>query len=225
MVLHIPADLTTEEAAEVLKIRSGSAVYEELEDAMPLIRQYGAPKALIKWAAVDEIRGDQTTIEGVTFHSKVVADKLLNSPRVFLSVATAGEGLEKSGAFNDDPFLDIYNGALLYHALRHMLRFMQEEFGFDGSSTLNPGSLPDWPIKNNFALFEIIGNTQEIGVSLNEAGYIKPWNSSSNIHFPGNGYRNCSLCKKYDCIGRRAPFDRTEYIRIFGSLPDQESVV
>ncbi|MBQ2041981.1 MAG: vitamin B12 dependent methionine synthase, partial [Firmicutes bacterium] len=64
-----------------------------------------------------------------------------------------------------------------------------------------------------------IGGVDEIGVSLNDAGYIKPWNSGSHIHFPGDGYHNCSLCRKYDCIGRRAPFNREEYIRIFGTEP------
>ena len=54
---------------------------------------------------------------------------------------------------------------------------------------------------------------------LNAAGYIKPWNSGSHIHFSGDGYQNCSLCRKYDCVGRRARFNREEYIRIFGMEP------
>ena len=97
--------------------------------------------------------------------------------------------------------------------------YMSEQFGFDGSSMLNPGSLPDWPIENNFPLFDIIGNVDEIGVTLNEAGYITPWNSGSHIHFPGEGYQNCSLCRRYDCVGRRAPFDHAEYVRVFGVEP------
>ena len=64
-----------------------------------------------------------------------------------------------------------------------------------------------------------IGGLDEIGVTLNAAGYIHPWNSASQIHFPGNGYENCSLCKKYDCIRRRAPFDLAEYRRVFGINP------
>ena len=219
IVLTIPLDFTAEEYAELCRIRKESSAYEQLEDALPLIRQYGAPKAIIKWANVDCINGDETTIEGVTFRSKVVADKLRDTPRVFLSVVTAGEGLEQSGAFDDDPFLNTYDGALLFHASKYMIRYMKEQFGFDGSSMLSPGSLPDWPIQNNFALFDIIGNVDEIGVSLNEAGYIKPWNSGSHIHFSGDGYQNCSLCKKFDCIGRRARFNRAEYVRIFGVEP------
>ncbi len=219
IVLTIPMDFSIEEFAELCRIRQESSAFEMLEDVLPLIRRYGAPKAIIKWANVDRIEGDETTIEGVTFRSKVVADKLRKTPRVFLSVVTTGEGLEQSGQFEDDPFLNTYDGALLFHASKYMIRYMKEQFGFDGSSMLSPGSLPDWPIQNNFALFDMIGNVDEIGVSLNEAGYIKPWNSGSHIHFSGDGYQNCSLCKKYDCVGRRAKFNRAEYTRIFGVEP------
>ena len=219
IVLSVPLDFSVEEFAALCRIKKDSSAFEALEDTLPLIRQYGAPKAILKWANVDRINGDETTIEGVTFQSKVVADKLRETPRVFLSVVTAGEGLERSGAFEDDPFLNTYDGALLFHASKYMIRYMKEQFGFDGSSMLSPGSLPDWPIRNNFALFDMIGNVDEIGVTLNEAGYIKPWNSGSHIHFSGDGYQNCSLCKKLDCIGRRARFDRAEYLRIFGTEP------
>lgn len=219
IVLRVPVDFTLEQFARLCRVGEGSSAYEELEEVLPLVRQYGQPAAIIKWASVDAIDGDDTTIEGVTFHSKVVADKLRHTPRVFLSVVTAGEGLENSGEFADDPFLNTYNGALLFHASMYMVNYMKERFGFDGSSMLSPGSLPDWPIQNNFPLFDMIGNVAEIGMSLNDAGYIKPWNSGSHIHFSGDGYQNCSLCKKYDCVGRRARFDRAEYIRIFGVEP------
>ena len=219
VVLDIPVDCTAEEFARLCGVKEDSAAFEEIGEALPLIRRYGAPKAIIKWASVDRVDGDETTVEGVTFRSKVVADKLRHTPRVFLSVVTAGNGLEQSGEFDGDPFLNTYNGALLFHASIYMVRYMKEQYGFDGSSMLSPGSLPDWPIQNNFALFDMIGNVDEIGVSLNDAGYIKPWNSGSHIHFSGDGYQNCSLCKKYDCVGRRARFNRAEYIRIFGVEP------
>ncbi len=219
IVLRIPTDFTAEEFARLCRVKPGSSAFEEIEDALPLIRQYGSPKAIIKWANVDRVADDETTIEGVTFHSKVVADKLRDTPRVFLSVVTAGDGLERCGEFEGDPFLNTYDGALLFHASMYVVNYMKEKFGFDGSSSLNPGSLPDWPIDNNFALFDMIGNVDEIGVTLNEAGYIKPWNSGSHIHFSGDGYQNCSLCRKYSCVGRRARFNRAEYIRIFGTEP------
>ena len=215
IVLRVPMNLTAKDLARLSRIGERSSAFEAVEDALPIINRCGAPKAIIRWVSVDRIEGDRTTIDGTTFQSKVVADKLRGLPRVFLSVVTAGDELD--GCAEDlEPFVDVFKGALLGHALEYVERIMIERFSFDGSSTLNPGSLPDWPIENNFALFDMIGNTDEIGVSLNAAGYISPWNSVSRIHFPGKGYENCSLCRKFDCRGRRAAFDSAEYRRIFG---------
>ena len=219
IVLNIPVNFTAEELAKYCKINPGSSAFEAVEEALELVNRYAEPKAIIRWVNVDGIIGDKTTIEGVTFTSKVVAEKLQNTPRVFMSVITAGEGLEKCEDFEDDPFLDMFNAALIYYASAYVVQYLKEKFGYDGSSFLNPGSLPDWPIDNNFSLFDIIGNVDEIGVTLTDKGYIKPWNSVSHIHFSGDGYQNCSLCRNYDCIGRRAAFDRSEYIRIFGVEP------
>lgn len=219
IVLHIPVNFTIEELAALCRIREDSSAYEMLEDALPLINRYAKPGAVLRWVDVEEVTEDSAVIDGVRFESRVVADKLKSFPRVIASVVTAGSGLEECEELADDVFLDTYNGALIHHASRYLINYMQETFGYDGSSMLNPGSLPDWPIGNNFALFDLIGGAEEIGVSLNEAGYIVPWNSGSHINFPGDGYQNCSLCKKYDCIGRRAAFNRREYIRIFGVEP------
>lgn len=219
IVLRVPVNLSAGELARLCRIDERSAAYEAVEDALPAINRFGEPKAVIRWANVDSVDGDVTTIEGVSFHSRVVADKLRGIPRVFLSVVTAGDNLDACDDLKGDPFLDIFEGALFQLGMMYVTQFMQERFGFDGSSRLNPGSLPDWPIENNFALFDMIGGLDEIGVTLNARGYIRPWNSASQIHFPGNGYENCSLCKKYDCIRRRAPFDRAEYRRVFGVDP------
>lgn len=219
IVLRVPVELDVGELARLCRILPNSPALDAVEEALPLVNRFGAPRAVLRWAGVDAVEEDRTTIEGVTFQSRVVADKLRSTPRAFLSVITAGRGLEQCEELASDPLLNTLNGALLFHATEYVIRYMKENFGFDGSSMLNPGSLPDWPIENNFALFDIIGNVEEIGVRLNPAGYISPWNSGSHIHFSGDGYHNCSLCKKYDCIGRRAKFDRAEYVRIFGEEP------
>ena len=219
IVLDIPVGLTAEELARLCRVTPGSAAFETVEETLSYVNEYGRPKAVIRWATVDRVEGDFTTVDGVTFESKVVADKLRDLHRVFLSVITAGNGLEQCPDLEGDPFLDTLNGALLAHATGYVVRTMKERFGYDGASMLNPGSLPDWPIRNNFALFDMIGNVEEIGVSLRENGYMRPWNTTSHIHFSGAGYQNCSLCRRYDCVGRRAKFNRAEYIRIFGTEP------
>ena len=219
LVVRIPTEFSAEEFAQYAKIRPDSSPFEALEEALPLIKQYAEPAAVIKWVPVDSVEGDVTVIEGVPFRSKVVADKLRDFPRVFVSVVTAGAGLEKCPELEDDPFIDIYNGGLIYYASRYLIDYLRNTFGYDGSSVLNPGSLPDWPIANNFGLFKILGGAEEIGCTLNDSGYIKPWNSGSHIHFAGDGYQNCNLCRNYGCVGRHGKFDPEEYRRIFGTEP------
>ena len=220
IVLNIPVSFTAEELSALCgSAGAASALEDVIEEVLPLVNEWAAPKAIIKWAQVDRVEGDDVTVEGVTFRSKVVADKLKTTPRVFLSVVTAGNGLEQCDELDDSLLLGMLNGALIRYAAGYTVRYMKEKFDFEGSSMLQPGSLPDWPIVNNNALFDMIGNTAEIGVSHNAQGYISPWNSISAIHFSGDGYYNCSLCRNYNCIGRRAKFDRVEYIRIFGEEP------
>ena len=219
VILRVPVAFTTERLAELCRVRPDSPAYDIVDESLDAVNRYAAPMAVLRWVTVERAEDGYTTIDGVTFRSKVVADKLKDIHRVFLSVITAGRGLETCDELRDDPFLDTLNGALLAHATAYTIGTMRDRFGFDGGSMLNPGSLPDWPIANNFALFDLIGNVEEIGVTLREDGYMRPWNTTSHIHFPGHGYQNCSLCKNYDCIGRRAKFDRDEYVRIFGVEP------
>ena len=216
IILHAPMNLTVREFARLCRIDERSSAFEAVEEALPLINRYGAPKAILRRVDVDRVEGDLTTVEGTTFQSRIVADKLRGLPWVFLSVVTAGDELDRCEDLEDDPFLDIFKGALLARGTEYAEQIMRERYRFDGSSTLNLGSLPDWPIGNNFALFALIGNTEQIGVSLNGAGYMRPWNTVSRIHFPGNGYVNCSLCREFDCPRRRAAFNAEEYRRIFG---------
>ena len=186
IVLDIPVSFTAEELAKLCRVQTDSAAFGVVEEALDYVNEWGEPKSVLRWATVNGIEGDRTTIDGVTFQSKVVADKLKDMPRVFLSVITAGNGLERCEDLEGDPFLDTLNGALLSHATAWTIQYMKEQFGFDGSSMLNPGSLPDWPIRNNFALFDLIGNVEEIGVTIRENGYMRPWNTTSHIHFSGH---------------------------------------
>jgi hypothetical protein len=62
IVLNIPVELTLEEFGKLCKIGPESSAYEALEEALPLVKQYGAPKAVLRWANVDRVEGDETTI-------------------------------------------------------------------------------------------------------------------------------------------------------------------
>jgi hypothetical protein len=75
-------------------------------------------------------------------------------------------------------------------------------------STLNPGSLPEWPLSGQAPLFQILGGvTEDIGVTLSESLLMTPNKSVSGIMFQAaEDFHNCQLCPRPDCPGRRVPY-------------------
>ena len=80
-------------------------------------------------------------------------------------------------------------------------------------STMNPGSLEDWPITEQTKLFSLMKDeTAAIGIMLNESCLMRPLKSISGLSFAsGEIFHNCQLCPRRDCPGRRAPFDDGMY--------------
>ncbi len=216
IVLKIPVEFTEESFAAFCK-RIRKPLPEGLGELLPLINSRAEPGAVLRRAAVTPLGEGETALGDTSYRSRLVADKLSRTPYVFLYAATAGEGLEKPGGLPKGPVLDTVDLALIFLAEDYLAGYLKERFGYDGSSSLNPGSLPDWPVGFNRDIFRMLGGAREIGVSADENGYLLPLNSTSGIRFPGNGYHNCSLCKRQGCVGRRAKFDPEEYARIFGT--------
>jgi hypothetical protein len=74
---------------------------------------------------------------------------------------------------------------------------------------MSPGSLEDWPIQEQAALFNLLGDTEsELGVRLSDSLLMIPRKSISGIFFPAEGsFESCRLCPRRNCQGRRAAHD------------------
>lgn len=216
-------DLRVDVTAEDIAPRFGKrAAKLDMDGYASVLREVARPKAILRWADTEVLDNRHVNIAGHVFESFVLADKLKDLHRVILYVATAGNEIKDCDRIRPEVAKDILSGVALMKGNREVRRYLSEEMGMTGLGALNPGSLPDWPIENNHALCDLIGDVGEIGITLNEKGYMLPWNSSSGILFSGaDGYMNCSLCTKLDCIGRRAPFNKEEYIRLFRQKTDQ----
>jgi len=219
IICDIPVVFDPEQVAQFNNIKSGTRSYEKLASAESLFLQYAHPKAVLKWVEIKPGEGNQTWVDETLFESIIISEKLKAVEKAFVFVASAGheilDALESESLILKES-LAMYSLILAHTYVRD---FLSENFGYTEPGFLNPGSLPDWPIVNNFALFDILGPaTEQIGVQIMDTGYMNPWKSSSGIIFSdAGGYQNCILCKNLECIGRRAPFDEVEYARIFGS--------
>jgi hypothetical protein len=217
IICDIPVVFNLDQVAKVAGVRPGLG-YDLLAETELLFLQYARPKAVIKWVDIQAGENGTVFIDNTPFKSVIVSEKLKSLEKAIVFVATAGTELEAIPEIEESILL---KESLLMYSLMlahgYVVEFVTENFGYKEPGYLNPGSLPDWPIENNFALFDILGPaTEQIDVQIMESGYMRPWKTSSGIIFSdAGGYQNCILCKNLDCIGRRAPFDEVEYNRIF----------
>jgi len=94
-------------------------------------------------------------------------------------------------------------------AYQAILKELKNQYGMEKTSAMNPGSLEDWPMKEQIPLFSLFGNPQKlIGVELTDSYLMIPIKSLSGIIFPTDTkFESCQLCPRENCPGRRAPYD------------------
>lgn len=209
---HIPTHIDTEKLAEKLRISDEDdnlADFSQLvEDAKGIAR----PKGLYTEVYIDEKGEDFIAARGYVFKSTVLRRNLDKVYRFFPYMATCGTELEKWSETVNDPLLRYWADAIKESFLRCALEVLREHFTasvkIERYSSMNPGSLPDWPITEQKKLFSLTGDVEGlIGVRLTESCLMIPVKSISGILFPNEtGFDNCQLCQRKNCPGRRAEY-------------------
>lgn len=194
------------------------AIAEALSTHYETIRQIAKPMGILKWAAVEQVQKDSVTISGETFQSRLLADKLKNCKQILLFSVTIGRETEEHEYIQKKLLKSVITTGILYNALARVKEYAEKQMGCKDPAILNPGYFSDWPIKHNITLFSMLGKEADaLDITLDEKGFMYPFNTSSGILFSnGNGYTNCLICKIADCPGRTDSFDEKEYLRIFG---------
>jgi hypothetical protein len=210
----IPIRLDIEAAKTGLHWKEGRGPSVDLpqliKDAEALIK----PQIAYKVSYVGEKGKDQVTIGGVTFSSKVLRKNLEAVERVFPFIVTIGHELERHASNCHDLLQQYYLEGMadmaLGEAARHLEQHLKERYGLTQLSSMSPGSLEDWPITQQKALFSLFGEAEKrIKVKLTEHLLMIPRKSISGIYFPTEvTFRSCQLCPRNDCPGRKAPYDK-----------------
>ena len=182
----------------------------------------GRPKAMYRMAYIDEKGEDEVVIGGVRLSSRVLRVNLDKVHRVFPYVATCGVELEAWSATITDELERFWADAIKEAALRAvmsaLIQHMKRHFANGTSSTMNPGSLGDWPLREQRGLFEILGDVRAtVGVELTRSLLMVPTKSVSGIRFATEAqFENCQLCPRENCPGRRAQFEPNLYGQRYG---------
>lgn len=177
------------------------------------------PKAFYMESKIQERTVDSITIGGQTFHSTALVKNLEGQDTVFPFLCTCGRELLEFGEgltdlmeqYAFDCIMEFYlrkASVALTGALANMEDGRQ-------TSSVNPGSLVDWPIEEQQELFALFGdNASLIGVELSDSCIMHPMKSVSGIrYFTEEEFHNCQLCQRSKCPTREADFDLELYTK------------
>jgi hypothetical protein len=209
-----------------LRVQEGNCALLELQALVAEAEALARPKALYGPAYIDAKGDEHVVVDGVKFTSRVLRVNLEHAYRVFPFVASCGMELHTWGEAISDMLLNYWAQAIKEQALRAATKALNEHllrhFSPGKLATMNPGSLPSWPLKEQRPLFALLGNPQErIGVQLTESMLMVPNKSVSGLRFPTEeSYENCQLCPRPSCPGRRADYDSSLYERKYTAQDD-----
>lgn len=180
-------------------------VNEALKIARPVAIYY--PLQVV--SADNEIKLNNIFIKESFIHKM-----LSNSNMVVPYVATCGIEIDQWAQGFTDFFesfaADIIKQICLSSVRDKLIEEVKDKY-FSASkhlSTLNPGSLKEWPLSGQIPLFKILETvTEDIGVKLTESLLMTPNKSVSGIFFSSEDtYENCQFCTRDNCPNRRAEY-------------------
>lgn len=226
---EIPLQIDLRNLMHKLRIREGSRYADELAALVEEAQKIGRPRGLYRVAFIESRGEDWVTVDGVRFTSRVLRVNLEHTHRVFAFVATCGSELAEWSGKIKDMLRRYWSDAICEAALRTALQALHEHieatFNPGQSSSMAPGSLPDWPIEEQRPLFKLLGDPErEIGVRLSESLLMIPTKSVSGLRFATReNFESCMLCPRPNCPGRRAPYDEQSVRKYLGREANNEA--
>jgi hypothetical protein len=206
-----------DQCLELLRIKPDSRHAGEFEEIFYRAKDLARPKAAFRVTTIQGHGDAHIDIDNVRFESRILRINLEKSPVVFPFVATCGHELgEWSLTCKGSLHLfwaDTIMMLALGEAMSTLNKYLKERVDPAQISTMNPGSLEDWPLQQQSVLFDLLGQaTNKIGVSLRQKYVMNPLKSVTGIQFvTEDEFFNCRLCPRKNCEGRRAPYDATLY--------------
>ena len=215
----IPFQANLDSLMKRLRIREGTSYAKDFERTVQEAKAVAKPRALYKVAYIESKGDDHVVVDGIKLTSRVLRVNLEQAHRVFAFIATCGTEVADWSTSMDDVlrsyWADTISEIALRSAIRTLNNHLEEQYRPGRTSTMNPGSLADWPLQAQRSLFAILGNPQDtVGVQLSASLLMIPTKSVSGIRFPTEeSFESCQLCSRERCPGRRAPHDDRLYER------------
>ncbi|MFP4662483.1 MAG: vitamin B12 dependent-methionine synthase activation domain-containing protein [Halanaerobiales bacterium] len=177
-------------------------------------------KAIYREGYITEKSEDYIVIDNQKLSSRILRKNITDANRVFIYIITVGREIQDwaDGKNNilESFWADEIQKMLLDSAVDFIYAKLDQLIGSEIVSEMNPGSLRDWPIQEQSKIFSLLGDVEnEIGVKLTDSFLMLPAKTVSGIRFSTKSeFKNCQLCQRDNCPGRRTPFDQELMDRI-----------
>lgn len=217
----IPISIYPNTLAALLKIDNNSFHYKELVPFLEEGVKIARPKAIYKPVFVEERGENFVVLDGVKFHSRVLAINLNDIHRAFPFVVTCGIELEEWADSLHDAIHKYWAegimGIALVQAIIALDKHIKDNSKIKKISHLSPGSIDDWQLEEQASLFKLLGDVETlIGVKLTGNNFMVPAKTVSGMKFPSQfDFESCMLCEREACIGRRARFNKEMWEKYF----------
>ena len=218
---NIPFEPTQAAIQLVIDTKLGKRSTEPFQGLIKEALKIAKPKAMYKVAYVSEKGEDYVKVGRQTFTSRILRQNLEDVHRVFFYIATCGRELDDWKSAKEDVleqyYADVVNELALDAAQEQLIAHIERQYDLGEMGSMAPGSLEDWPIREQRPLFALLGDTEEaIGVRLLDSLLMHPGKTVSGIRFPSEStFASCQLCPRGNCPSRKAPYDAEEYARRF----------
>jgi hypothetical protein len=214
---NVPFHIDHTLLAEKLRVKANSSYAVQLRQLATQAEEVARPKAVYGISFVEGRGEDWVTLDGFRFTSRILRINLKGVHRVFPYVATCGVELDEWSQGIDDILLSFWADTIKEMALRAVVDAMdahlENQFHPGSLSSMNPGSLGDFPLAAQSPLFALLGDVEEmIGVRLTSDYLMLPTKTVSGLYFPTEAhFSSCQLCPRQNCPSRRAPYDAQLY--------------
>lgn len=207
--------LELDPASAVRRLRLGRTRDPEarVRSLIRRVLELAEPRGLYAVHPLGERGENWIDVGGTRLRSGVLARHTRGADRAFPYLVTLGPRVEEEVSRTAD-LLEQYClhevANLALARARDALRArVGEAFALPKLYSLAPGSLPDWPLTEQRALFGLLGDVEgRLGVRLTESFLMIPRKSLSGLLFPSDRpFVSCRLCDSRDCPGRQAAYD------------------
>jgi hypothetical protein len=206
-----------EELYKRLKIRKRERFADKINSLVEESRDIVKPKGIYKVAYIDEKGEDFIIVDGVKLSSKILRKNVDKVNKVFVFLVTCGEEVADWASNKTDLLDDFIADAIQEYACRLasnvLITEIDNKYKLENPSTMNPGSLGDWPIEQQKPLFEILeGKNKDISTTLTDSFLMQPTKSVSGIRFSSDvAFCNCEMCPRENCPTRMADYVEPMY--------------